>query len=86
MGADLVICPVLQRFWGVYQPSVCPLDFGVGHMKTAEEAGHGQGVSRKVIVPSSAQCLCITLDVDEEVACFEFFLLHPFLPGAPIAR
>ena len=86
MGADLVIRLVLQRFRGVHQPSVCLLDFSVGHMKTAEEAGHRQGVSRKMIVPSSAQCHCITLDVDEEVACFEFFLLHPLLPGAPIAR
>ena len=85
MGADLVVRLVLQRFRGVHQPSVCLLDFSVGHMKTAEEAGHRQGVSRKMIVPSSA-LHCITLDVDEEVACFEFFLVHSLLPRAPIAR
>ena len=85
MGADLVICPMLQRFWGVNQPSVCLMDFSVGHMKTAEEAGHGQRISRKMIVPSSA-LHCITLDIDEEVACFEFLLLHLLLSGARIAR
>ena len=54
-------------------------------METAEEVGHGQRISREVIVSSSAQCFCITLDVDEEVACFEFFLLRPLFPDMFVA-